>query len=76
MRIILLRARRDSAYLKSMIAEPINSELDYVHERLNNIVVEAAAITDLTSGATLAETITRVNALTQILRNAGLLKFL
>lgn len=52
----------------------INNELDYVHERLNMIVVEDPAITDLDSGATLAEVITRLNLITQTLRSAGLLK--
>ncbi len=54
--------------------ETINSELDYVHERINQVVYEATALTDLTSGATLAETITRVNALAEILRQMGGLK--
>jgi hypothetical protein len=54
--------------------ETINSELDYVHERINQITYEAAALTDLSGSATLADTITRVNALAEILRQAGLLK--
>jgi hypothetical protein len=54
--------------------EPINSELDYLHERVNQVVYEATALTDLDSGETLANTIARVNALTEILRQAGLLK--
>lgn len=52
----------------------INTELDYIHERINQIVVEDPAIDDLDSGATLAQVITRVNLLTQTLRDAGLLK--
>lgn len=54
--------------------ETINSELDYVHERINQIVYEATALTDLSSGATLAQTITRVNELAEILRQMGGLK--
>jgi hypothetical protein len=53
---------------------PLNAELDYVHERINQVVVESAALEDLESSATLAETITRVNELAEILRSAGLLK--
>lgn len=54
--------------------ETINSEYDFLHERVNNILVESAAISDLAGSATLGEVITRVNLLTQILREAGLLK--
>lgn len=54
--------------------EQINSELDYVHERINQVVTEAASLTDLSGSATLADVIDRVNELTQILRDAGLLK--
>lgn len=52
----------------------INNELDYLHERLNLIVVESAALTDLSGSATLANVITRVNELTAILRTAGLIR--
>jgi hypothetical protein len=54
--------------------ETINAEYDFIHERINNILREAPAIADLGSGATLAEVITRVNLLTAIFREAGLLK--
>lgn len=52
----------------------INTEFDYIHERLNQIVVESAAIEDLSGSATLAQVITRLNAVTEILREAGLLR--
>lgn len=54
--------------------QPINQEFDYIHERINQIAVEAEALTDLSGSATLAQVITRVNALTEILREAGLLR--
>lgn len=52
----------------------INAEFDYIHERINQIVVESAALTDLSGSATLSDVITRVNALAEILREAGLLR--
>ena len=52
----------------------INSELDYIHERINQIVVEDPAIEDLDSGATLTEVIERLNSITETLRSAGLLR--
>lgn len=55
-------------------AEAVNNEFDYIHERINQVVVEAAALPDLALTETLANTIARVNALAEILRSAGLLK--
>lgn len=52
----------------------INNELDYLHERINNIVIEAPALTDLAADAALPEVIARVNELTQTLRASALLK--
>lgn len=52
----------------------INAELDYVHERLNNIVLESTALDDLSGSATLGNVITRLNAITDLLRNAGLIR--
>lgn len=52
----------------------VNSELDFVHERLNGIIVEGDPLADLPGTAPLADVITRLNALTQILREAGLLR--
>lgn len=54
--------------------DAINNEFDFIHERINSLFVEDAALDDLAAGATLAETITRVNSLTETLRKAGLLK--
>lgn len=55
-------------------ASQINIELDYIHERLNQVILESAALTDLSGSATLANVITRLNAITQILRDAGLIR--
>lgn len=55
-------------------AQMVNNELDYLHERLNLVVVEDPAIADLASGATLAEVITRLNLITETLRSAALLR--
>ena len=52
----------------------LNQELDYVHERLNLVVREDPALTDLSGSATLSDVITRLNSITETLRNAGLLK--
>lgn len=54
--------------------ETINAEYDFLHERTNNILVEAAPLADLATTATLAQVIVRVNELASILREAGLLK--
>ena len=55
--------------------EAINSELDYVHERINQVVYESVALADLdTATATNAQIATRVNEIAEILRQAGLLK--
>ena len=55
-------------------ARTINSELDFVHERINAIIVEDPSISDLESTATLSDVITRVNLLTEIIRKAALLR--
>lgn len=55
-------------------ATQLNIELDYIHERLNQVILESSALTDLAGSATLANVITRLNAITQILRDAGLIK--
>jgi hypothetical protein len=52
----------------------LNIELDYIHERLNQIVLESPALADLAGSATLANVITRLNAITEILRDAGLIR--
>ena len=52
----------------------VNNELDYLHERINGIVVEDPSLLDLPGGATLADVIVRLNSITQTLRRAGLLK--
>ncbi len=54
--------------------ETLNSEYDFLHERVNDILVESAPLADLALTATLAQTIVRVNELAAILREAGLLK--
>lgn len=51
----------------------LNSQLDYIHERLNQIVREDPALADLAGSATLAQVITRLNTITETLRSAGLL---
>lgn len=56
-------------------AQQTNQALDQVHERINKIVVEAAALADLDSAtATAAQCATRLNAFGEILRQSGLLK--
>lgn len=55
-------------------AGTLNAEFDYIHERLNQITVEDPALTDLDSGAVLADVITRLNSITDTLRKAGLLR--
>lgn len=52
----------------------INTEMDYIHERLNKIVVEDPALIALTSAAILTDVITRVNSLMATMQKAGLLK--
>ena len=56
--------------------QQLNAELDYIHERINKIVVEASALADLATDGTSSnsEICTRINALTEILRNSGLLR--
>lgn len=68
-------------------ARLINQEFDRIHERINLVVVEAAALADLSeayvagdlgSAANIATAINttnaRINALTEIMRNSGLLR--
>jgi hypothetical protein len=52
----------------------LNTEFDYVHERLNQIAVGDPALDDLPSTATMADLINRVNALASTMRKAGLLR--
>jgi len=52
----------------------VNNELDYVHERINLVVVEVAAVADLDPAASTAEIVARINYLTETMRSAGLLK--
>lgn len=68
------KSQKRRALLGEYNPQLINNELDYVHERLNMIVVEDAAIEDLDSGASLGDVITRLNLITETLRSAGLLK--
>lgn len=55
-------------------AQAVNTELDYIHERLNQIVVEDPAVEDLPPGAVLADVIERLNLITETLRKSGLLR--
>lgn len=63
-------------YTQTEVYDPhsINTEFDYLHERLNQIVTEDPALADLASTATLANVIVRLNALADTLRKAGLLR--
>lgn len=47
-------------------------ELDYLHERINLIAREDEALEDLPNTATLAQVITRLNLITETIREAGL----
>lgn len=54
-------------------ADALNRELDRLHERINQIVVETIALTDLdTATATTAQIATQVNLISELLRQAGL----
>lgn len=65
-------------------AQQTNQALDQTHERINKIVVEAAALADLSilaTGSTLVQAVAaiqvaqaRINAFGAILRQSGLLK--
>lgn len=56
-------------------ARLINQEFDRLHERINKVVTESLSdgevIEDLAGTATLAEVITRVNLIAEIMRNSG-----
>lgn len=52
----------------------INSELDWLHSRVNLILVEGPAIDDLAISPTVEELSERVNLLTELCRSAGLLR--
>lgn len=56
-------------------AQLVNQEFDRLHQRINLIVIEAAALADLdTATATTAQCAARLNAFGEILRNSGLLR--
>jgi len=59
-------------------AQAVNQELDRIHQRINQIVVEALdsgeVLEDLPVTATLAEVIAQQNKQNEIMRNAGLLR--
>lgn len=52
----------------------ITEEIRHVHDQINRVIAQDAAQEDLASTATLAQTITKVNAILSTLRKAGLLK--
>lgn len=52
----------------------INSELDRLHDRINGIVLEGAALEDLPASPTVEQLSERVNILTELCRSAGLLR--
>lgn len=56
----------------------VNKALDEIHERINKLATEALSagdvIEDLAAAATLPVAVERINVLTEILRNAGLLR--
>lgn len=56
-------------------AEAVNSELDQVHRRINEVIVEAEASPDLDAAtATAAQCAADINNIKAILRRAGLLR--
>jgi hypothetical protein len=57
-------------------ARLVNQEFDRLHSRLNALLVEAAALTDLDEGGAVsnADICTRINALAEIMRQASLLR--
>lgn len=55
-------------------ANQLNIELDHIHDRINELVVEDANIEDLSTAATLADVIERLNLVTGLLIRAGLIR--
>ena len=57
-------------------AKEVNDEFDRIHERINQLVVESAALDDLPEDgtATNAQICTRINALYAVMRQAGLFR--
>jgi len=57
-------------------AQITNQEFDRLHERINKIVAEAAAISDVATGgsATAAANATAINSILALLRDSGLLR--
>lgn len=56
--------------------QKINNELDYLHERVNQVLVEASSISDLAEdgSATLLQAVSAINDILSVLRSAGLIR--